>query len=92
MKTGSLVKPPESRTLKSGRVILSPGEEVGRHMTSRREEILIVLRGTATLIQGNSTITLKEKETHYIPPEKEHNVINDSDEELEYIYAVSLFE
>jgi len=92
MKEESIIKPPESQKLKSGRVVLSPGEEIGEHKTDKREEILIVLKGTATLMKEGEKIQLKEGEVHYIKSETTHNVVNNSDEELEYIYVVSLFE
>jgi len=91
MKTESIIKPPESKALKAGRVVLSPGEEIGEHKTDKREELIIILRGTATLIKEGEQIQLKIGETHYIEPETKHNVVNNSDEELEYVYVVSLF-
>ena len=92
MKTESIIKPPESKALKVGRVVLSPGEEIEEHRTDKREELIIILRGTATLIKEGEQTQLKTGETHYIEPETKHNVVNNSDEELEYIYVVSLFE
>ena len=92
MKTESLIKPPESKVLKSGRVVLSPGEEIGKHVTDKREELLVVLRGTATLIKENEQIQLKAGNVHHIKEEVTHNVKNNSEEELEYIYVVSLFD
>ena len=92
MKSESLLKPPISKVLKSGRVILSPGECVGRHVTDKREEILIVLWGTVTVLEEDKKFQLKAGETHYIMEDVSHNVENNSDEELEYIYVVSLFD
>ncbi len=91
METDSIIKPPASKVLKSGRVRLSPGEEVGEHVTDKREELLIVLKGTATLINSGETVILKEGETRYIREGVKHNVKNTSDKPLEYIYVVSLF-
>ena len=87
-----LIAPPESKVLKSGQVILQPGQEVGEHVTDKREEILIVLKGEATLVNEGNKIILKEHETYYIPEEKKHNVMNESDKELKYVYVVSLFD
>ena len=95
MNTESLIKPPESKALKGGRVILLPGEEIGEHKTDKREELIIVLKGTATLTKGKEpeeTIVLKAGETHYIKEDVFHNVKNTSDEELKYVYVVSLFD
>jgi len=91
MKRESLIKPPDSKTLKSGKVILSPGEDIGEHITDKREEIIFVIKGNATLIKEGEQIQLKTGEIHYIKPETLHNIKNNSDEELEYIYVVSLF-
>jgi len=94
MKTESLIKPPKSKVLKSGRVTLLPGEEIGEHKTDKREELIIVLKGTATLIKGKKpeeTIVLTAGKTYYIKEDVLHNVKNASDEELEYVYVVSLF-
>ncbi|MBU0530672.1 MAG: cupin domain-containing protein [Candidatus Aenigmatarchaeota archaeon] len=91
METDSIVKPPESRKLKSGRVRLHPGEDIGEHVTEEREELLIVLKGTATLLKGDETIILDEGQTHFVPEGVKHDVKNNSASELEYIYVVSLF-
>jgi mannose-6-phosphate isomerase-like protein (cupin superfamily) len=91
MKTESLLRPPNSKFLKSGKVILKKGEEIGEHLTEKREELIIVLKGIATLIKGDKKFELKEKQVHYIKEGIKHNVLNNSDEELEYIYVVSLF-
>jgi len=88
MKTQSLLRTPQSKILKSGRIILSPGEEVGRHTTNDREELLIILRGTATLQKGEKEIRLDAGDVHHIAEDISHNVLNVSDKELEYIYVV----
>lgn len=90
MKIKSLLKSPESEILKSGRVFLSPGEDVGEHVTCDREEFLVVLQGTATLKKGEEEIKLDSGETHYIAENITHNVLNVSNKELEYIYVVGL--
>lgn len=92
MKFDSVIKPPKSRALKSGRVILEPGEEIGEHVTEAREELIVVLRGKAKVIEEDGTIELHEGDTHFISEGKKHNVKNNSDQVLEYIYVVSLFD
>ena len=58
----------------------------------QREEIIIVLKGCATLQKKDlKDIILCAEQTHYIPSEVEHNVKNNTEKELEYIYVVSLF-
>ncbi|MBN2053021.1 cupin domain-containing protein [Candidatus Woesearchaeota archaeon] len=90
MNYESLIKPPMSQTLKSGRVVLQPGEEIGEHTTSSKEELIIVLNGELLLRKGREEIVLKKGNSHYIPPEVIHNVINKSGAESEYIYVVCL--
>ncbi len=82
----------ESPSLAGGKVILRPGEEVGEHITENREEVIIVLKGNATLVKANERIELSEGETHFIKEGIKHNVKNLSNEPLEYIYVVRKFE
>jgi mannose-6-phosphate isomerase-like protein (cupin superfamily) len=91
MESESLVKPPVSRVLKGGRVVLCPGEEVGQHVTENREELLVVLKGIATLIMEGVSVKIDTGGAHYIEEGVTHNVRNDSDDDLEYVYVVSLF-
>ncbi len=91
MEISSLIEPPHSRLLKACRVILSPGEEVGEHTTEKREELIIVLNGTASLFKGDGAIELNEGEAHFIREGVKHNIRNNSGRDLEYIYAVGLF-
>ncbi len=90
MKTDKIIEPPASRILKSSKVILLPNEEVGEHVTDKKEEIIIVLKGNATLIEEGKAIILKKGDAHYIKEGVRHNIRNDSDEVLEYIYVVGL--
>ena len=92
MNCESLIKPPKSRVLKSGKVLLKPGESVGEHVTEKREEIIIVLKGTATIIAEGSQKTIETKGFCYIKEGVVHNVVNNSKDELEYVYVVSLFD
>ena len=92
MNSESLFKPPFSKALKAGKVILQPGESIGEHVTEKREEAIIVLRGTATLLLEGKTIQLSQGQALYIGPEKKHDVKNNSSQELEYVYVVALLE
>ncbi|MBI3190482.1 cupin domain-containing protein [archaeon] len=91
MKYDSIVKPPESKALKCGRVCLKPGEEIGEHRTDSREEVIIVLKGSGILIKEKFKIKIKQGEIYYIEENKCHNIKNNSNEHLEYVFAVSLF-
>lgn len=90
MDSSSLLKPPVSKRLKAGRVTLAPGEDVGAHATSGREELLFVLEGTVTLHVGGHRTILTVGQAHYVPPETEHNVVNTGESDASYLYVVSL--
>ena len=92
MDSESILKPPISQALKSGRVRLEPGEEIGKHVTKDREEIIVVLKGEATMVMPGCEKKVSEGGTHFVEEDVEHNVRNDSDQPLEYIYTVTLFE
>lgn len=85
----TLLKPPFSEGLVSGCVTLAPGEEVGVHRTEAREEVIVVLSGRATVICGGERLTVNAKQLAYIPSGQEHNVVNESDRQLEYVYVVA---
>lgn len=91
MHIDEIIGPPESKMLKSGKVTLSPGEEIGEHTTYKKEELIIVLQGTASLVKNNKVIELKEGETHYIREGIKHNIKNNSDQELKYMYIAGIF-
>jgi mannose-6-phosphate isomerase-like protein (cupin superfamily) len=96
MKQESLFKPPVTRRTKAGRVSLNPGEDVGEHVTDAREEVIIVLKGTATVSVGGGgkckEHSVGQGQAFYISEGKRHNVRNDTGTELEYVYVVSLLE
>jgi mannose-6-phosphate isomerase-like protein (cupin superfamily) len=86
----SVVKPPKSRVLRSGQVVLRPGDAVGSHTTGDREELIIVLEGRGEMeADGFSTTLLEKGQVAYIPPQTQHNVFNRHSEILRYIYVVS---
>ena len=92
MNTESILKPPTSQALKSGKVTLSPGESIGEHVTDKREELIIIVKGNATISKEDEKIEVNEGNTHFIRENIKHNVTNNSDKNLEYIYVVSLFD
>lgn len=92
MDCESLIKPPTTKVLKSGRVKLSSGEEVGEHVTDKREEIIIIMKGKATIVEEGREFVVEEKNIHFIREGTTHNVKNLSDGDVEYVYVVSLFE
>ena len=90
-QSGTLIKPPQSKQIKTGLVILAPGEDVGWHITKNREEIIVVLKGRGTVECQGQRKNINQGDFIYIEAEKEHNVFNTGKEELHYLYLVSLF-
>lgn len=85
---GSLIKPPISKRIRSGCVILKKGEEVAEHVTEKKEEVIIILQGRATIIMEGVKTEVSENNIVYIPENKKHNVINESSEILRCVYIV----
>jgi quercetin dioxygenase-like cupin family protein len=90
MQSTYLFKPPETRATKAGKVILRPGESIGEHSTEKREETIVVVRGTATVSVEGKNVSLEEAQAFFIPEGKKHNVSNNAKKELEYVYVVNL--
>lgn len=88
-KTKSLIKPPVSKKLKSGFVVLKKGEEIGWHSTENKEEMVVVIKGKATLLINNSSHQIISGNVVYIPPNTGHNVKNNYTSDLKYIYITT---
>ena len=90
-KAGNLLNLDETKRIKSGLVVLNPTQEVGSHITENREEVIIILEGSATVeIEGEGSQEVKGGHLVYIPHNVRHNVKNVSNIILRYIYLVSL--
>jgi len=77
--------------IKSGHVILKPGENVGEHTTNDREEVIIVLKGKGEAIIGKDEIfNIESNIVLYIPPKTLHDIKNTGSHPLEYIFVTSL--
>jgi mannose-1-phosphate guanylyltransferase / mannose-6-phosphate isomerase len=87
MISDSIVK---NDRMRAGRITLLPGEDVGEHRTEHREELIVVLKGVATIVEEALIIEKKVGETHHIAENINHNVRNDGSEPLEYIYITAL--
>jgi quercetin dioxygenase-like cupin family protein len=82
--------PPVTVTMRSGRVILSPGKSVGKHSTGTNEEILVILEGQGEMqIAGGTTLQLNRSVVAYCPPNTEHDVLNNGTGILRYVYIVA---
>jgi mannose-6-phosphate isomerase-like protein (cupin superfamily) len=84
-----LTGPPQTGGMRSGRVVLKAGEAMHRHSTRGNEELLVVLQGKARVLLGRETLSLEAGQVLYIPPETEHELRNESPDELRYIYTVA---
>jgi mannose-6-phosphate isomerase-like protein (cupin superfamily) len=82
--------PPESVGMRSGYIVLSPGQSVGKHSTGHHEELLVVLQGAGEMLfKDGSKLPVKANTAVYCPPETEHNVMNASSQMLRYVYVVA---
>jgi mannose-6-phosphate isomerase-like protein (cupin superfamily) len=84
----SLLKPPKSYSLHSGRVYLKPGADCGQHNTGPQEEMLVFLSGNGQADIGEKTFQVGAGKIIYIPPQTIHNIKNTSDKPLVYIFCV----
>ena len=81
--------PPETHTLRSGKVTLQPGESVGEHSTGDYEELLVVLAGDGEFqYEDSGSIAFNADYVLYCPPNTTHNVRNAGTTPLQYIYVV----
>jgi mannose-6-phosphate isomerase-like protein (cupin superfamily) len=80
---------PQTNGMRSGKVNLLPGADCGQHTTGLQEEMLIFLSGNGQAIIGKNTFSIGIGKITYIPPNTVHNIINNSNEPLCYIYCVA---
>jgi quercetin dioxygenase-like cupin family protein len=88
--TRLLAGAPSTAGMRSGYVTLLPGEAVGEHRTDAREEAIIVIEGRASVYRGKELLFAAEEESLvYIPPETDHDIKNETDKKLRYVYVVA---
>jgi len=81
---------PETVSMRSGCVLLMPGESVGLHSTGDHEEMVITLSGNGDLCRpGMDSLPLHYGCVLYIPPHTPHDVVNTGEQPLRYIYIVA---
>jgi len=82
--------PPQSVTMRSGKVVLQSGDSVGKHSTEDKEELIIILDGEGQFLYGDHhSLTINSNSVLYCPPMIEHNILNTGSTPLHYIYVVS---
>ncbi|MGV8085950.1 MAG: cupin domain-containing protein [Candidatus Bilamarchaeum sp.] len=74
--------------IKGGCVKLMPKEKMHRHSTENGEEIIIVLEGSAKIIIGELERMVRVQEAIFIPTQTQHEVINETESPLRYVYVV----
>ena len=88
--TPLLTGAPATVTMRSGYVVLGPGQSVGRHSTGRFEEEIVVLEGAGRLVvSGGPDLPLRRLSVAYSPPNTEHDVTNTGAVPLRYVYIVA---
>jgi mannose-6-phosphate isomerase-like protein (cupin superfamily) len=90
LKRGGRITPDDSKYLRGRVEILGPKKEVGAHRTTGKEEVLIVLEGTATVVWGRRVIKVRPGFALFIGENTLHNVRNAGPKRLRYAYIRSL--
>ena len=82
--------PPATHSMRSGHVVLGPGQSVGQHSTGEHEEVLVVFQGTGKMmITDGPELALAPNTVAYCPPRTEHDVTNTGTQPLRYLYVVA---
>jgi mannose-6-phosphate isomerase-like protein (cupin superfamily) len=80
----------DSKYLRGRVEIKKPGEETGAHVTEGKEEVIIVLEGTATVYYGKARLKVREGYSLFIAENILHNVRNEGRKPLRYVYVRSV--
>ena len=87
---GGRIIPDDSKYIRGRVEIKEPGEETGAHVTGGKEEVLIILEGTATVFFGKAKLKVPEGASLFIGEGVLHNVRNAGRKRLRYVYVRSL--
>jgi len=80
----------KAKGLKAGLVTLKSKESIGEHKTENKEEVLIILKGSATIYYSQGKRIKAPKNSFvFIPPETQHNIKNSGSKILQYIYVTT---
>jgi len=81
---------PMTHGMKSGYVVLQPGENVGEHNTESKEEAIVVLDGRIQVtVRGRPFAVAGPGQLVYIPAATVHDMCNTSTASARYIYIVA---
>ncbi len=82
--------PPQTAGMRAGVVVLAPGGAVGRHSTGGREEVIVVLEGRGEVrVDDAAPMAIAVGSGAYVPPGREHDVVNGGTGPLRYLYVVA---
>ena len=90
LERGGRITPDDSMYIRGRVEIKKPGEETGAHVTEGKEEVIIVLEGTATVHLGGRIVKVKPGFAFFIGEGVPHNVRNAGRKRLRYVYVRSL--
>ena len=62
---------------------------MGEHSTQDGEEVIVLMEGTAEVTAGGKTETVRAPALVLIPANTSHNVKNQSERSLKYVYVVA---
>jgi len=79
----------EGEKFKVKRILVNPGASLSLQSHNHRAEHWIVVKGIATVTNGDVVLTLKENQSTYIPQGQKHRLANLGDETLEIIEVQS---
>lgn len=64
------------------RVRMTPHSSVGQHSHETDSEIIMVLKGSGTIVFDGQELPIRQGQVHYCPKGHGHTIINDTDQEL----------
>lgn len=90
LKRRHIITAEDSKYLRGRVEIKRPGEETGAHLTEGKEEVIIVLEGTATVYYGEARLKVPPGYSLFIAEGVLHNVRNEGRKRLRYVYVRSM--
>lgn len=88
-RPGALVSASDCHQLRSGYVLLKPGEEVGEHTTGEGEELILIMEDAADITSSGKAETVRAPASVLVSAHSVHNVKNNSEGALWYVYVVA---
>jgi len=85
-----LAGPPQTRGMRSGYVVLRPGESVGEHTTGKKEEVVVILAGSCRFsYAGRHSFRAGKSSIIYVPAHTRHDVCNTGKSILRDVYIIA---